>query len=327
MEIPLFKTKITPPLVQPNSLFRPSLILSLEEAFRNGRKLALLSAPAGYGKTTLLSQWLEREEHSAAWFSIDERDDQAPRFFRYWIAAISVLEESVSPTFQKVFQAPQFHPQMLVEKLIQHLQELPNEKLIFIFDDFQHIRQKKILESIDFLIRHLPVNVFLIVSTREDPILPLPVLRAKGEMVELRQKDFCLNEQESLQLLQKTEGIAVGPEDLKRFMENTEGWITGLHFAAIAARDVASSDDSDEHKGPGAVFRSFLSQRHYILEYLFEEILSKQPEPIRLFLTFSSIFERIGVELCDVVIIPILMRVLAEKKFWGYALDSGAPHM
>ncbi len=118
---------------------------------------------------------------------------------------------------------------MLVEKLIHALQELPKEKLIFVFDDFHHIRQKEILESIDFLIRYLPVNVFLVVSTREDPNIPLPVLRAKDELVELHQNDFRLNERESLQLLQETEGIAVGPEDLMRLMENTEGWITGLH--------------------------------------------------------------------------------------------------
>jgi LuxR family transcriptional regulator, maltose regulon positive regulatory protein len=290
---PLLLTKLSVPSARPSLVSRLRLSERLEEEL--GGKLTLISAPAGFGKTTLLSMWLavsSRSGRSAVWLSLDPGDNDPTRFWRYFIAAADRVCPGAGDTALVLLQAPQAPPiEAILTTLLNELAELPTDAVL-VLDDYHLIESRKIHEALAFLIEHLPPQVHLVISTRADPPLPLARFRARGEMAELRASDLRFTTEETAAFLEKTVGSRLSAKDVAELEERTEGWVAGLQLAALALRD--RSDIS-------SFIAAFTGSNRYVVDYLAEEVLARQPEALRTFLLKTSILDRMCGPLCDAV--------------------------
>lgn len=290
---PLLLTKLSVPSARPSLVTRLRLSERLEEEL--GGKLTLISAPAGFGKTTLLSMWLavsSRSSRSAVWLSLDPADNDPTRFWRYFIAAADRLCPGAGDTALVLLQSPQAPPiEAILTTLLNELTELPADSVL-VLDDYHLIESRTIHEALAFLIEHLPPQVHLVISTRADPPLPLSRLRARGEMAELRASDLRFTMEETATFLEETVGSRLSAEDVAELGERTEGWVAGLQLAALALRD--RSDIS-------SFIAAFTGSNRYVVDYLAEEVLARQPEALRTFLLQTSILNRMSGSLCDAV--------------------------
>jgi LuxR family maltose regulon positive regulatory protein len=264
---------------------RPSLVTRLRLSERleegSGCKLTLISAPAGFGKTTLLSMWLSvssRSGRPAVWLSLDPGDNDPARFWRYFIAAAARLCPGAGDTALVLLQSPQAPPiEAILTTLLNELAELPADAVL-VLDDYHLIKSQTIYEALAFLIEHLPPQVAR--------------LRARGEMAELRASDLRFTMEETATFLEKTVGSRLSAEDVAELEERTEGWVAGLQPAALALRD--RSDIS-------SFIAAFTGSNRYVVDYLVEEVLARQPEALRTFLLQTSILDRMCGPLCDAV--------------------------
>ena len=290
---PLLLTKLSIPSARPSLVTRLRLSERLEEEL--GRKLILISAPAGFGKTTLLSMWLavsSRSGRSAVWLSLDPGDNDPTRFWRYFIAVADRLCPGAGDTALVLLQSSQAPPiEAILTTLLNELTELPADAVL-VLDDYHIIKSRTIHEALAFLIEHLPPQVHLVISTRADPPLPLARLRARGEMAELRASDLRFTTEETATFLAETVGSRLSAEDVAELGERTEGWVAGLQLAALALRD--RSDIS-------SFIAAFTGSNRYVLDYLVDEVLARQPEALRTFLLKTSILDRMCGPLCDAV--------------------------
>src|SRR5215204_4068459 len=290
---PLLLTKLSIPSARPSLVTRLRLSERLEEAL--GGKLTLISAPAGFGKTTLLSMWLavsSRSGRSAVWLSLDPGDNDPTRFWRYFIAAADRLCPGAGDTALVLLQSPQAPPiEAILTILLNELAELPADAVL-VLDDYHLITSRKIHEALAFLIEHLPPQMHLVISTRADPPLPLSRLRARGEMAELGASDLRFTTEETATFLGKIVGTRLSAEDVAELEERTEGWVAGLQLAALAMRD--RSDIS-------SFIAAFTGSNRYVVDYLAEEVLARQSEALRSFLLQTSILDRMCGPLCDAV--------------------------
>src|SRR5215204_240482 len=290
---PLLLTKLSIPSARPSLVTRLRLSERLEEAL--GGKLTLISAPAGFGKTTLLSMWLavsSRSGRSAVWLSLDPGDNDPTRFWRYFIAAADRLCPGAGDTALVLLQSPQAPPiEAILTTLLNELAELPADAVL-VLDDYHLITSRTIHEALAFLIEHLPPQMHLVISTRADPPLPLSRLRARGEMAELGASDLRFTTEETATFLGKIVGTRLSAEDVAELEERTEGWVAGLQLAALAMRD--RSDIS-------SFIAAFTGSNRYVVDYLAEEVLARQSEALRIFLLQTSILDRMCGPLCDAV--------------------------
>ena len=290
---PLLLTKLSVPSARPSLVSRLRLSERLEEEL--GGKLTLISAPAGFGKTTLLSMWLaasSRSGRSAVWLTLDPGDNDPTRFWRYFIAAADRLYPGAGDTALMLLQSSQAPPiEAILTTLLNELTELPADA-VFVLDDYHLIESRTIHEALAFLIEHLPPQVHLVISTRADPPLPLARLRARGEMAELHATDLRFTTEETATFLEKAVGSRLSAEEVAELQERTEGWVVGLQLAAVALRD--RSDTS-------SFIAAFTGSNRYVVDYLVEEVLARQPEASRTFLLQTSILDRMCGPLCDAV--------------------------
>jgi LuxR family transcriptional regulator, maltose regulon positive regulatory protein len=290
---PLLLTKLSVPSARPSLVTRLRLSERLEEGL--GCKLTLISAPAGFGKTTLLSMWLavsSRSGRSAVWLSLDPGDNDPTRFWRYFIAAADRLCPGAGDNALVLLQSPQAPPiEAILTTLLNELAELPADAVL-VLDDYHLITSRMIHEALAFVIEHLPPQVHLVISTRANPPLPVARLRARGEMAELRASDLRFTTEETATFLEKTVGSRLSAEDVAELEERTEGWVAGLQLAALALRD--RSDIS-------SFIAAFTGSNRYVVDYLAEEVLARQPEALRTFLLQTSILDRMCGPLCDAV--------------------------
>src|SRR5829696_4961890 len=290
---PLLLTKLSVPSARPSLVTRPRLSERLEEEL--GGKLTLISAPAGFGKTTLLSMWLavsSRRGRSAVWLSLDPGDNDPTRFWRYFIAVADRLYPGAGDTALLLLQSSQAPPiEAILTTLLNELTELPADAVL-VLDDYHLIESRTIHEALAFLIEHLPPQVHLVISTRADPPLPLSRLRARGEMAELRASDLRFTTEETMAFLQKTVGSRLSAEEVAELQERTEGWVAGLQLAALALRDRFDTSN---------FIAAFTGSNRYVVDYLAEEVLARQPEALRTFLLKTSILDRMCGLLCDAV--------------------------
>ena len=290
---PLLLTKLSVPSARPSLVSRLRLSERLEEEL--GGKLTLISAPAGFGKTTLLSMWLaasSRSGRSAVWLSLDPGDNDPTRFWRYFIAVADRLYPGAGDTALMLLQSSQAPPiEAILTTLLNGLTELPADAVL-VLDDYHLIESRTIHEALAFLIEHLPPQVHLIISTRADPPLPLSRLRARGEMAELHASDLRFTTEETTAFLEKTVGSRLSAEEVAELQERTEGWVAGLQLAALALHDRFDTS---------GFIAAFTGSNRYVVDYLAEEVLARQPEASRIFLLQTSILDRMCGPLCDAV--------------------------
>jgi LuxR family maltose regulon positive regulatory protein len=287
----LLRTKLHRPQVGQELVRRPRLEDRLDQDL--DRKLTLVSAPAGFGKTTLVCQWLEACDRPAAWLSLDERDNDLTIFLRYLIAAIRTLDAEACPMTQSLLDSPQLPPvEYLTTSLINELDQVPQD-FILVLDDYHRIQSQPVHQIIEDLLQYLPRPIHIILITRADPPLPLATLRFKRKMLDLRSDDLRFTLDESQAFFQQSMGLDVDPESVAALEERTEGWIVGLRLAALSLRD-----DGD----PTALAKSFKGSDRHMADYLVAEVLSRQPQDVHDIMLRSSILERFCSPLLEALI-------------------------
>jgi LuxR family maltose regulon positive regulatory protein len=286
-------TKLTVPSTRVSLVPRPRLSERLEEGL--GRKLILISAPAGFGKSTLLSAWASEligRPLPDAWFSLDSGDNDPARFWRYFLTAVEQIQPGSGETALALLGSPQAPPiEAILTTPLNELVGLSTDAVLVI-DDYHLIESQTIHKALTFLIDHLPTRMHLVIATRADPPLPLPRLRARGEMTELRADELRFTSEEAASFLSEVMGLELMAEDIAELEGRTEGWIAGLQMAALAMRDHADV--------PGFI-ASFAGSNRHVVDYLAEEVLARQPEGLRTFLLETSILDRMCAPLCNAV--------------------------
>jgi len=299
MSSPILVTKFFIPQPRSEVIKRPHLLEQLNRGLH--RKLTLISAPAGFGKTTLVTDFLQSYGDDSsppflvAWLSLDEGDNDAVRFLTYLITSlnrIQGLETVIGLGALQMIQAPQPPaPETIMIALINEV-ALLSEKIILILDDYHLMESQQIHESLNFLIENLPPQLHLVITTREDPPFPISRLRTRGQLNEFRAVDLRFTSTETVEFLNQVMELNLSVEDITTIEARTEGWITGLQMAAI------SMQGSQDVKG---FIKSFTGSHRYVLDYLIEEVLEQQPEEIQIFLMQTAILDQLNGSLCDAV--------------------------
>lgn len=289
--IPIVKTKLYRPPCTEQYVCRAHLIDKLDR--NRSRPLVLVSAPAGYGKTTLVSCWLEACERPSAWLSLDENDSDLRQFMSYFVAALQTLfPEKMSDTAALVW-TPHLPPiPMLAVTLLNELDRIEQD-FVVVLDNIQNIREKSVYEFLDFLLRHPPRSMQLVMVGRRDPAIPIAALRAKMLMTEIRMRDLQFNADEAAEFLQKIIGRHIEKSTAEAVVKKAEGWVTGLRLAALAMR---GQDDIDRK------MLELKGTTHYVTDYLVGEVLDNQPPDIRYCLLSTSILNRFSAPLCDALL-------------------------
>jgi len=292
METSLLATKLFVPPARPGLVPRPRLMERLQTALTC--RLTLVSAQAGYGKSTVLTQWISenRPPGGAAWLSLDEGDNDPVRFWDYFIAALRTLRPTTGETALALLRSPQPYPTESV--LTALINDLANESsdYVVVLDDYHLIKAEAVHAGVTFLLDHLPPKMHLVIATRADPHLPLAHLRGRGQMEEIGADDLRFTAEETADLLKRIQGPALSGEDIAALNARTEGWAVGLTMAALSM---------GKRKDVQGFIATFTGSQRHVMDYLMEELLKQQPAEIRDFLLQTSILERLSGPLCDAV--------------------------
>ncbi|MGB3715820.1 MAG: LuxR C-terminal-related transcriptional regulator [Candidatus Promineifilaceae bacterium] len=297
----LLQTKLYMPPKRPSLVPRPHLIKKLNAGL-NG-KLTLISAPAGFGKTTLVSEWVRNLRLDAAkesqivnkitWLSLDDSDNDPTRFLTYFIAALNQVEgigASIGEGALVMLQSPQPPPsEDVLTSLVNDITAIP-DRIILVLDDYHSIVSSPVDDAITFLLEHLPPQMHLVIATRDDPQLHLARLRARGQLAELRATDLRFTSSEATEFLTQVMGLNLSKDDISVLENRTEGWIAGLQLAAISMQG---------SKDAAGFIKSFTGSHRFVLDYLIEEVLEQQSESIQTFLLQTAVLNRLTGPLCD----------------------------
>lgn len=285
---PLLSTKLYIPPSRPGRVPRVRLTGLMIDAVRN--PLTLICAPAGYGKTTLLSEWIPQNEHCVTWVSLDERDNDPSRFWRYFVAALQTLNPQLCKHAQLLLESAR--PPDILTVLSLAINELAalDYRFSHVFDDYHLVENPAIDSSLTFLIEHLPQNVSLVLASRSDPALPLSRWRARRQMVEIRSSDLRFTGEECAEFFNQEMKLGLTAPEIAALEGRTEGWIAGLQLAALSIKD---------RQDRAGFITAFTGSHRFIIDYLVEEVLGQQPEHIRNFLFSTSILTRMCASLCD----------------------------
>ena len=293
MVTPLLETKFYVPKWRCGLVPRPRLSDRLNRGAES--KLTLVSAPAGFGKTTLLADWLAAvavDGRTVTWLSLDQSDNHPASFWAYLIAALQTAEPHIGASAISLLQSPQPPPiETILATLLNELTRISHD-FVLVLDDYHVIDARDIHDGMVFLLDHLPPRLHLVIASRADPSLPLARLRARGELVEIRAEDLRFTPDEAATYLKDTMGLDVTPSEVAALEERTEGWIAALQLAAL------SMQGRDDVAG---FIAGFAGDDRYIVDYLVEEVLQRQPESVRSFLQQTSILDRLSGPLCDAV--------------------------
>ncbi len=290
MNLPILATKLYIPLPRTTVVPRSRLIEQLNEGLN--RKLTLVSASAGFGKTTLIGDWIAGCERPAAWLSLDKGDNDAKRFLAHFVAALQTIEESFGRSAANALQSPQPPPtETILTMLLNEISAYPR-KFVLVLDDYHQIDAEWLGDCMTFLLDHLPAQMHLVITTRENPQLPLGRIRARGHLSELREADLRFTLDEAAAFLNQAMGLSLTADEMSALDSRTEGWIAGLQLAALSMKG---------HKDIPSFIREFAGDNRYIMDYLVEEVLQRQPESIRSFLLRTSVLDRLHGSLCDAV--------------------------
>jgi len=287
---PIITTKLNIPRLPARLVTRRRLLNLLDEG--KTRKLTLVSAPAGFGKTTLVSAWLQERRLPAAWLSLDLPDNDSVRFVTYVVSALRQIDDSIGVSVLGTLNSPQpLDTQSLVIRLINDI-AASHTPITLVLDDWHLIDDVEIIHALKTLVEHQPPHLHLVLITREDPALPLSRLRSRGDLVEVRSGDLRFSVAEVAEFLRQVMGLDLSDQNVAALEARTEGWIAGLYMAALSMRSVADTT---------AFIEAFTGSHRYILDYLLEEVISRQPADIQAFLLDTSILERMTESLCNAV--------------------------
>ena len=290
MKSPIIATKLFRPPLRPEVIHRPILSARLDE----GRQLALISAPAGFGKTTLVSEWIAGSGRTVAWLSLDSEDNDPERFLIYLISSLQTISTNMGDSVLGLLESPQPPSSEYILTVLLNEISCVLDHFYLVLDDYHVIESKPVSDMLGFLLEHMPQQMHLIIVTREDPPLPLARLRARGQLSELRAADLRFSNSEAAGFLNRVMGLNLSDRDVADLENRTEGWITGLQLAAISMQG---------HKDKAAFIRAFTGSHRFVLDYLMEEVLQKQSEEVQYFLLHTSILDRMNGPLCDAVLL------------------------
>ena len=286
----ILSTKLFFPQPRSDRVQRTRLIDRLQEGIN--RKLTLISAPAGFGKTTLLSEWISQNELPIIWISLDKSDNDPVQFLRYLIAGLNGIEPSIGKGAIELLKSGQRPPiESIFSGLIQEICEIADD-IVLVLDDYHWIDAEKVHTLVKNLLDYLPPHIHLIISSRMDPPLPLARLRVNDQLSELRTDDLCFSAEETVVFLNETLNLQLSNSDISLLISRTEGWIAGLQLAALSIQG---------HDDPTSFISNFAGDDRHIVDYLVEEVLHLQPEPTQRFLLQTSILNRLSEPLCNYI--------------------------
>lgn len=311
----LLSTKFFIPKARPDLVSRPRLIEQLNDGLH--RKLTIISAPAGFGKTTLVSEWITGCERPIAWLSLDKEDGDPGRFLSYLVTTLQTVQADIGEDVLVVLQSSQSPPtESILTVLLNEIATIPTD-FCLVLDDYHVLDAKPIDNALVFLLDHLPPQMHLVITTREDPQLPLARLRARGQLTEIRVSDLRFTLAESAKFLNQTMGLNLTEENIAALETRTEGWIAGLQLAAV------SMHNQDDVTG---FISAFAGDHRYIVDYLVEEVLQRQSKSVRNFLLQTSILERLSGPLCAAVTgqgeSSELLETLERNNLFVVSLDN-----
>ncbi|SFB04365.1 Tetratricopeptide repeat-containing protein [Cohnella sp. OV330] len=290
MSTTILATKFHLPQRRPGTVLRQRLIDKLRQGLH--RKLTLISAPAGYGKTTLVVEWIADGGRPAAWLSLDEGDGELTRFLTCFISSLQTIGEKIGEGVLAVLQSPAPPPvESILAAIVKETAGMP--PFILVLDDYHAASTKPVDEAVSFLLNHLPAQVHLAMITREDPLIPVARLRARDQMTELRLDDLRFTPEEIEGFLNGVMGLHLPPDQVDVLESRTEGWIAGLQLAALSIQG---------DRGTDRFMQSISGSHRFVLDYLVEEVLQRQPEAVQDFLARTSILDRLCGSLCDALL-------------------------
>ncbi|WP_314585676.1 LuxR C-terminal-related transcriptional regulator [Paenibacillus terrigena] len=291
MSIPILSTKLNIPAPRSKVVLRPRLIEHLNDGIH--RKLTLVAASAGYGKTSLIREWLAGCSQTVGWLSLDEADNEPVRFMTYLINAIQTAETNIGKGILALLQSPQSLPiESILVALLNEIASIPYH-IILVLDDYHVINSRLIDDAISIMLEHMPPQMHLVIVTREDPPLPLARLRVRDQLIEVRTPDLRFTFNEAAEFIGEVMGLNLSSQSIALLESRTEGWIAGLQLAALSMKG---------HKDPDSFIKSFTGSHHYVLDYLVDEVLQQQSEYIQTFLLRTSILDRLCGPLCDAIL-------------------------
>ena len=321
MPLSVIPTKLYAPSHRPGVVVRERLSLRLQHGIEH--RLTLVSAPAGFGKTTLISQSITDSGYPLAWLSLDEADADPLRFLSGVAAAINtVLPESVEATMA-LLSSGQSTVDAALPALLNDLSTLERD-IVIVLDDYHRLDNDAgsgaTDDALSFLLEHLPASVHWVITTREDPPLPLSRMRVNGDLTELRAEDLRFTSAEATSFFRKTMSIELNEAQINSLEAKTEGWIAGLQLAALSMQSLSNSTQCDDF------IHSFTGSHRFVLDYLAEEVLNAQPEETQAFLLKTSVLPRFNASLCEKITglsnSPALLNQLEAQNLFIIPLDE-----
>ncbi len=333
---PLLKTKLYIPLPRAGCVSRPRLTEKLTQGL--ARPLTLISAPAGFGKTTLISEWYASSadrDRRLAWLSLDDDDNDATRFWAYVIAALQTLQSTMGAEALVMLHAGWRQaslPKAFLTSLINDLTNL-NADSVLVLDDYHVIESRLIHDALTYWLEHLPPHLHLVIASRTDPSLSLARLRARNQLVEIRAADLRFTPEEAALFLNQVTGLGLTPQDVAALESRTEGWIAGLQLAAIALRTRLTQTEplrapptTQGRSDVSSFIAAFTGSNRYVLDYLVEEVLNRQSEGVQTFLLQTSILDQLCAPLCDAVTgrsdSQAILQLLDQSNLFTTPLDE-----
>ena len=291
MSTALLATKFFAPPRPAHDISRALLTKRLDEGL--SRKLTLVCAAAGFGKSTLVSQWAQDCPYPSAWLSLEEEDRDPNRFLEYLVASLEVISQTVGSGLAAMLRSsPPASAETVLTLLVNQLSKIPG-KLVLILDDYHLAASTGANEVLSFLIDHMPPQLHLVIASREAPELALGKLRLNGQLAEIRQQDLRFGLEEAVEFFQLGGNVSLSKTQIQALETRTEGWISGLKLAAISLHT---------HKDPETFIASFTGSHHFVQDYLIEEVLHQQSDDVQSFLLRTSVLDRLCGPLCDAVL-------------------------